>query len=119
MFFQRGATRHLNPGFLLPGLAAFSSRATATDTGKLDGAAFTAHSSGEGYNAQGARTLSSPPKVMPVQPPRGPDVRGALGVLWCRLMHDDVTWPIRGNYQCRICGFIYRVPWANQKNTHQ
>ena len=37
-----------------------------------------------------------------------------LSVLWCRLMHSAPMWPIRGRYQCRICGLSYPVPWAGQ-----
>ena len=116
-FFRTGQAGHFKLGFPLPGIAAFSSRAAATETGKLHDTVFPAHSSGDGYNAQGANTLSSTPKVMSFQPRRAPDVPAVLGVLWCRLMHADVTWPIHGNYHCRICGFIYRVPWANQKKS--
>jgi hypothetical protein len=35
----------------------------------------------------------------------------AVGELWCRAMHDDITWPRHGRYQCRICGREYPVPW--------
>jgi len=39
-----------------------------------------------------------------------PDDR--IGAAWCSLMHDSLTWPIRGHYECRVCGRQYRVPWA-------
>jgi len=35
-----------------------------------------------------------------------------FGTLWCDLMHDSPMWPIHGEYQCRICGRRYPVPWA-------
>lgn len=37
-----------------------------------------------------------------------------LGALWCRLMHHEPMWPIRGNYECRICGRRFPVPWENE-----
>jgi hypothetical protein len=36
-------------------------------------------------------------------------------VFWCRAMHDHITWPQRGRYQCKSCGRIYLVPWAEQE----
>jgi hypothetical protein len=33
-------------------------------------------------------------------------------VLWCITMHDSLTWPRNGSYQCRTCGRCYAVPWA-------
>lgn len=39
-------------------------------------------------------------------------IKNTIGVLWCRLMHDDVTWPIHGHYQCRTCRRHYPVSWA-------
>jgi len=35
-----------------------------------------------------------------------------FGTLWCDFMHDAPMWPIHGEYQCRICGRRYPVPWA-------
>jgi len=35
-----------------------------------------------------------------------------FGTLWCDFMHDSPTWPIHGEYECRICGRRYAVPWA-------
>ncbi len=32
---------------------------------------------------------------------------------WCRLMHNALTWPIRGKYYCRRCWSVRDVPWAN------
>ena len=48
----------------------------------------------------------------------GWNVSGAiekLMVLWCRAMHDEITWPRRGRYHCRTCGRIYAVPWVAQR----
>ena len=54
-----------------------------------------------------------------VQPVKwGGDVIGQIGrrwtrtaVLWCRVMHDNVTWPLHGSYQCRHCHRTYVAPW--------
>jgi hypothetical protein len=35
-----------------------------------------------------------------------------FGTLWCEFMHDSPMWPIHGDYECRICGRRYPVPWA-------
>src|SRR2546427_13226888 len=35
-----------------------------------------------------------------------------FGTLWCDFMHDAPMWPIHGEYECRICGRRYLVPWA-------
>jgi len=35
-----------------------------------------------------------------------------LGTLWCGLMHESVTWPIHGHYQCRACGRTWPAPWS-------
>lgn len=37
-----------------------------------------------------------------------------LLVLWCQTMHDNITWPRRGHYQCKSCGRTYAVPWEKQ-----
>jgi len=34
---------------------------------------------------------------------------------WCRTMHADITWPRRGQYQCRTCGRHFTVPWVEQE----
>ena len=34
-----------------------------------------------------------------------------IGNLWCKLTHKGTTWPIHGQYECRICGRRYPVPW--------
>src|SRR5882762_6983089 len=35
-----------------------------------------------------------------------------FGTLWCDFMHAAPMWPIHGEYECRICGRRYPVPWA-------
>jgi hypothetical protein len=35
------------------------------------------------------------------------DFRSNLGTAWCSLMHDSVTWPVHGHYECRTCGRHY------------
>jgi hypothetical protein len=35
-----------------------------------------------------------------------------FGTLWCDFMHDSPMWPIHGEYECRICGRRYGVPWG-------
>ena len=37
-----------------------------------------------------------------------------LMMLWCRFMHDEITWPRYGHYECRTCGRVYAVPWTAQ-----
>ena len=37
-----------------------------------------------------------------------------LGVQWCRMMHKEAMWPMRGRYQCRTCGRSYLVPWDGE-----
>jgi hypothetical protein len=36
---------------------------------------------------------------------------------WCVFMHNDLKWPMHGQYQCRICGRSYAVPWAERGST--
>src|SRR5438128_5231673 len=40
---------------------------------------------------------------------------GNLGALWCTFMHDSPMWPIHGEYECRVCGRRYPVPWAGDR----
>jgi hypothetical protein len=35
-----------------------------------------------------------------------------IGILWCRLIHNSVSWPIHGHYHCWTCMRQYEVPWA-------
>jgi hypothetical protein len=30
---------------------------------------------------------------------------------WCKLMHRNPMWPVRGFYRCRQCLRQYPVPW--------
>jgi len=39
-------------------------------------------------------------------------MRESIGLLWCQLMHNSVSWPIHGQYHCQTCGRHYRVPWS-------
>jgi hypothetical protein len=38
-----------------------------------------------------------------------------FGTLWCDIMHDAPMWPIHGEYECRVCGRRYSVPWAGDR----
>src|ERR1700726_3514311 len=38
-----------------------------------------------------------------------------FGTLWCDFMHDAPMWPIHGEYECRVCGRRYSVPWAGDR----
>jgi hypothetical protein len=42
---------------------------------------------------------------------RGRNALRTLGDLWCRTMHNDVTWPVRGHYHCKRCWRTYAVPF--------
>jgi hypothetical protein len=35
-----------------------------------------------------------------------------IGDTWCRVLHDQPTWPIHGYYGCRICSRKRRIPWS-------
>jgi hypothetical protein len=37
-----------------------------------------------------------------------------LGDLWCRTMHNDVTWPVQGHYHCKRCWRTYAVPFLEE-----
>ena len=45
---------------------------------------------------------------------RGRNAWEALGELWCRTMHDEVTWPVRGHYHCKQCWRTYEVPFPEK-----
>lgn len=34
-----------------------------------------------------------------------------IGNLWCKLLHNQTTWPMHGHYECRSCGRRYPVMW--------
>jgi len=40
-----------------------------------------------------------------------------LKELWCEVMHDSLTWPIHGYYECRACGRRHVVPWASSSDS--
>jgi hypothetical protein len=46
---------------------------------------------------------------------RSPAVRRGvlpgIGKFWCLHMHEGITWPVRGYYECRTCHRTYAVPW--------
>jgi hypothetical protein len=43
------------------------------------------------------------------------DPQDTLGSLWCSLVHEAPMWPIHGHYECRTCGRLHPVPWADAK----
>jgi hypothetical protein len=43
------------------------------------------------------------------------DPQDKLGSLWCSFTHQAPMWPIHGRYECRTCGRLHRVPWADAK----
>jgi hypothetical protein len=43
------------------------------------------------------------------------DPEDTLGSLWCSLVHEAPMWPIHGQYGCRTCGRLHRVPWVDAK----
>ena len=34
-------------------------------------------------------------------------VQSKIGLIWCRLTHESLAWPIHGHYECRTCGRRY------------
>ena len=38
-----------------------------------------------------------------------------LLVVWCHTMHNQITWPQKGQYQCKSCGRCYPVPWLERR----
>jgi hypothetical protein len=38
-------------------------------------------------------------------------------VTWCRTMHPDPMWPVKGHYQCPPCLRRYPVPWEAHVST--
>ena len=38
-------------------------------------------------------------------------IGSAIGASWCKLMHPEPMWPVRGEYQCRVCQRKFRVAW--------
>jgi hypothetical protein len=35
-----------------------------------------------------------------------------IGRIWCRVMHDSISRPIHGQYQCWTCLRQYEIPWT-------
>jgi hypothetical protein len=31
---------------------------------------------------------------------------------WCKVVHNQLMWPIHGYYSCRVCLRRYPVPWS-------
>jgi hypothetical protein len=38
-----------------------------------------------------------------------------LSNVWCTLMHDSLSWPIRGHYTCLTCGRRHLVRWEREE----
>jgi hypothetical protein len=38
-------------------------------------------------------------------------ISSTVGDAWCQLMHPDPMWPVRGEYQCRVCQRKFPVVW--------
>ncbi len=36
-----------------------------------------------------------------------------IGIVWCRLMHNEPMWPMYGWYECRTCGRHHRA-WQDE-----
>ena len=36
---------------------------------------------------------------------------------WCRVMHPDPMWPVRGMYRCPRCQRTFPVPWEEKHST--
>lgn len=41
-------------------------------------------------------------------------IRSKLGEFWCRLVHEEIMWPVNGYYECRVCLRRYPVVWQEQ-----
>jgi hypothetical protein len=37
-----------------------------------------------------------------------------MAAKWCRVMHPDPMWPVRGMYQCPRCLRKFPVPWEQK-----
>jgi hypothetical protein len=40
------------------------------------------------------------------------DLAEKIGRMWCRLMHQSVSWPIHGHYHCWTCMRQFQVAWT-------
>jgi hypothetical protein len=43
----------------------------------------------------------------------------ALGEFWCRLMHQDISWPVNGHYRCKQCRREFQVSWEDSVFRHR
>ena len=41
-------------------------------------------------------------------------ITSSVGDAWCQLMHPDPMWPVRGEYQCRVCQRRFPVAWEKR-----
>jgi hypothetical protein len=39
---------------------------------------------------------------------------GKAGKTWCKMMHPDPMWPVKGKYICPTCQRTYPVPWESE-----
>jgi len=37
------------------------------------------------------------------------------GKAWCKAMHPDPMWPVKGKYICPTCQRAYPVPWEKDE----
>ena len=37
------------------------------------------------------------------------------GKVWCKMMHPDPMWPVKGKYICPACQRAYPVPWESKE----
>lgn len=37
------------------------------------------------------------------------------GRIWCKFMHPDPMWPVKGKYICPTCQRTYPVPWETDE----
>ena len=42
-----------------------------------------------------------------------------LAHFWCSFAHDEVMWPMHGQYRCRRCLRSHEVPWAKAESREQ
>lgn len=40
---------------------------------------------------------------------------GKAGEAWCKMMHPDPMWPVKGKYICPTCQRKYPVPWETEE----
>jgi len=37
---------------------------------------------------------------------------------WCRHFHDQILWPMHGQYRCMVCLRTWDVPWHDAHHSH-